>query len=132
MVIWLEIIILWSLEKGVLWKFWLDPRFSRDPKLKWILKWSSLDRGYFKFYFFYKRWKYTKNLMSYYLSIRKFCHFISSHNSIVMHFVLIELSRNSLLLIDDLSKRGDVETLARSSVFPSPQVKVKLKLTASR
>ena len=54
MVIWLGIIILRSPEKGVLWKFWLDPRFSQNPKLKWILKWLSLDRGYFKFYFFTK------------------------------------------------------------------------------
>ena len=46
--------------------------------------------------------------------------FISSHNSIAMHFVLVELSCNSLLSIDDPSKRGDVEILARSSVFPLP------------
>ena len=57
---------------------------------------------------------------------------ILSHNSIVMHFILVKLSRNSLLLIDNPSKRGDMETLAQSSVSPSSQVKVKLKLTASR
>ena len=51
------------------------------------------------------------------------CHFISSHNSIAMHFVLVELPRNSLLLTNDHSKRGDVETLARSSVSPSSQIK---------
>ena len=50
----------------------------------------------------------------------------------VMHFVLIELSRNSLLLIGDPSKKGDVETLTRSSVSASSQVKMKLKLIASR
>ena len=61
---WLEIIILRSPEKGVPWKFWLDLRFPRDPKLKWILKWLSLDRGYFKFYF-YKRGKSTNNFISY-------------------------------------------------------------------
>ena len=53
-----------SPEKGVSWKFWLDPRFPRDPKLKWILKWLPLDRGYFKFYF-YKRGKSFNNLMPY-------------------------------------------------------------------
>ena len=36
------------------WKFWLDFRFPRDSKLKWILKWLPLDRGYFKFYFLQK------------------------------------------------------------------------------
>ena len=52
---WLRIIIiLRSLEKRVPWKFWLDPRFPRDPKLKWILKWPPLDRGYFKILLFTK------------------------------------------------------------------------------
>ena len=43
-----------------------------------------------------------------------------------------KMSRNSVLLIDDPLKKGDVETLARSSVSPSSQVKMELKLTASR
>ena len=54
MSIWLEIIISRSSAKGVPWKFWLDPRFSRNLKLKWILKWLPLDRGCFKFYFIQK------------------------------------------------------------------------------
>ena len=41
-------------KKGVPWKFWLDPRFPRNPKLKWTLKRLPLDRGCFKFYFFKK------------------------------------------------------------------------------
>ena len=41
---------------------------------------------------------------------------------IAMHFIRIELSRNSLLLINNPLKRGDVETLVRSSVSPPPQV----------
>ena len=41
-------------KKGVPENFWLDARFPRDPKLKWILKWLPLDRGYFKFYFLEK------------------------------------------------------------------------------
>ena len=61
-----------------------------------------------------------------------FCHSPLGPIGIAMHFVLVELSRNSLLLINDPSKKGDVKTLARSSVFLSPRVKVKLKLTASR
>ena len=40
--------------KGVPWKFWLDPRFPQNLKLKWILKRLPLDRGYFKVYFFTK------------------------------------------------------------------------------
>ena len=61
-----------------------------------------------------------------------FCHSPLGPIGISMHFVLVQLSRNSLLLINDPSKRGDVEISARSSIFPSPQVKTKLKLTASR
>ena len=45
---------------------------------------------------------------------------------------LFKMSRNLVLLIDYFSKRGDVETLMRSSVSPSPQVKMKFKLTAFR
>ena len=33
------------------WKFWLDPRFLRNSKPKWTLKWLPLNKGYFKFYF---------------------------------------------------------------------------------
>ena len=54
---WLGIIILRSSEKRVPWKFWLDPRFPRNPKLEQILKWLPLDRGCFKVYFFYKKGK---------------------------------------------------------------------------
>ena len=63
---------------------------------------------------------------------RKSCHFALSHVYIAMHLVLVKLSRISLLLIDDPLKRGDVETLARSSVSLSSQVKMKFKSTASR
>ena len=45
---------------------------------------------------------------------------------------LFKMSRNLVLLINNPSKRDDVETLARSSIFPSSQVKMKLKLTASK
>ena len=38
-------------RKEVPRKFWLDPLFPRNPKLKWILKWLPLDRGYFKVHF---------------------------------------------------------------------------------
>ena len=45
-----------------------------------------------------------------------------SHVRIAMHFIRIELSRNSLLLVNNPLKRGDVETLGRSSVSPPPKV----------
>ena len=121
-VAWLEIIILRSPEKGGSWKFWLDPRFPWNPKLKWILKWLPLDRGYFKFYF-HKGESILIISCHTYLGTRKFVIFIFGRVCIAMHFVLVKMSRNSILLIDHPSKRGDVETLGRSSVSPSPQVK---------
>ena len=54
MIVWFGVIILRSPKKEVLWKFWLDPQFLRNPKLKWILKWLPLDKGCFKFYFLQK------------------------------------------------------------------------------
>ena len=131
MIIWLGIIILRAPEKRVPWIFWLDPRFSENPKLKWILKWLPLDKSYFKFYF--RKGESILIITCHaYLLIRNFAIFISSHTCIIMHFVLVKMSRNLVLLINNLSKRGDVETLARSSVSPSSQVKMKLKLITSR
>ena len=49
-IVWLGVIIFQSPEKGIPWKFWLNPRFLRNSKSKWTLKWLPLDRGYFKFY----------------------------------------------------------------------------------
>ena len=51
-------------RKEVPRKFWLDSRFPRNPKLKWILKWLPLYRSYFKVYFF-KRGKFFNNLVPY-------------------------------------------------------------------
>ena len=130
-IIWLRIIILLPPRKGALWKSWLDPRFSRNSKSKWTLKWLPLNRGCFKFYF-HRGESILIILWHAYLLTRKFCHCISSHICIAMHFILIKMFRNLVLLINNLSKRGNVETLTRSSVFPSSQVKVKLKLTTSR
>ena len=118
-------------RKEVPRKSWLDPQFPRNPKLKWILKRLPLDRGYFKVYFF-KRGKFSNNLVSHiYLSTRNMSFYFKSCSH-CHAFCCVELSRNSLLLINNPSKRGNVETLARSSVSPSPQVNMKFKLTASR
>ena len=118
-------------RKGVPWKFWLNPRFPRDSKPKWTLEWLPLDRGYFKFYF-----HKDENLLIISchadLSTRNFVIFISSHIYIAMHFILVKISRNLVLLINNPLKRGDVETLARSLVSPASQVKMKFKLTTSR
>ena len=73
---------------------------------------------------FYKRRKFVNNLVPYvFLLTRNLVVLSQSHVCIVMHFTLIELSRNSSLLIDNPSKKGDVETWARYSVSPSPQVR---------
>ena len=61
-----------------------------------------------------------------------FCHSPLGPIGIAMHFFPIKLSCISVLLINDPSKKGDVEALARFSVSPSPQVRMTLKLTASR
>ena len=44
-------LLFYNFPKGAPWKSWLNPRFSRNSKSKWTLRWLPLDRGYFKFYF---------------------------------------------------------------------------------
>ena len=108
-------------RKGVPWKSWFDPRFPRNPKLKCILKRLALDRGYFKVHF-----SKGKNFIiiscHIYLLIRNRSFYIKSYSHCHAFLIHIELPRNSLLLINNPLKRGDVETLARSSVSPPPQV----------
>ena len=118
-------------QKGVPWKSWLDPRFPRNSKPKWTLKWLPLDRGYFKFYFHKGE---SILIISYhtYLLARNFVILFQVMFALPCILFLFELSRNSLLLINDPSKKGDVKILARSSIFPPPQVKMMLKLTVSR
>ena len=118
-------------RKGVPWKSWLDPRFPRNTKSKWTLKWLPLDRGYLKFYF-HKGESLPIISCHTYLSTRNFVIFISSHIYIAMHFILVKISRNLVLLINNPSKRGDVETLAPSSVSSSSRVKMRFNLAASR
>ena len=48
-----------------------------------------------------------------------------------MHIILVKISRISILLINNPSKRDDMKTFVRSSISLSPQVRMKLKLTAS-
>ena len=129
---WLGIIILWYPEKGVPWKFWLDPRFSRDPKLKWNLMWLSLDRGYFKFYFFTKGESSLIIPRHTSLLTRNFVIFILSRVCITMHFIPVKCPVFRYYWSTIPRKRGGMETLARSSVSLSPQVKVRFKWAASR
>ena len=119
---WLGVIILHSPGKGAPWKFWLDPRFPRNSKPKWTLKWLPIDRGYFKFYF-YKGESLLIISCRTYLSTRKCVILFQVIFCITMHFVLVKMSRNSVLSIDDPSKKGDVETLAWSSVSRHPKWK---------
>ena len=128
----IQVIILQSSGNGVLWKFWLDSRLPRNSKPKWISKWLPLDRGYFEFYF-RKRRRFTNNPGTYefffYLSI---CRNSLGLVGVVMQLILVKMSCISVLLINNLSKRGNMEILVRSSISPSPQVKMKLNLTVSR
>ena len=126
-----RVIILQSFKKGTLWKFWFDPRFSRNSKFKWTLKWLPFDRGYFKIYFYKSE---SILIISYHMYFgTRVRHFILGHVRIIMHICSCsKMFCNSVLLIDNPSKRGDVETAARSSVSPSSQVKMKLKLVVSR
>ena len=116
---WLEIITLRSPEKGVPWKFWLNPRFPRNSKSKWILKWLPLDRGYFKVYF----------LRGESLLIIS-CHiYLLTRNFIILFQVIFALplflfkaSRNSILLIDNPLKkrwRGNFGAILGFPVIPS-------------
>ena len=61
-----------------------------------------------------------------------FCHSPLGPIGIAMHFTLIKISCNSVLLINNPSKKGDLEILARSLISPAFQTKVNLKATASR
>ena len=126
-----RVIILQSPEKGAMWKFWLDPRFFRNFKSKWILKWLPLDRGYFKFYF--HKGESTLIISCHtYFSTRNFVIFISSHVCITIHFTPGKclVFRYYWSIIP--RKRGGMEILARSSIFPEFQIKVNFKVTTSR
>ena len=128
---WLGIVILQSPKKRIPWKFWFDPQFPRNPKSKWALKWLPLDRDYFKFYFYKKKSILIISCHTY-LWI---CNFVILFKVIFVLpciLFLFKMSCNLVLLIDHPSKRGDVKTLAQSSISPSSQVKMKFKLTASR
>ena len=124
-------IILQSPEKGISWKFWLDSRFFRNSKSKWALKWLPFDRDYFKFYF-HKGESILIISCHTYLLTRNFVILFQVIFVLPCILFLFKISCNLVLLIDHPSKRGDVETLAWSSVFPLSQVKMKFKLIASR
>ena len=126
---WSRIIFLRSLEKGIPWKFWLNPWFPLYSKQKWILKWLSLDKGYFNFIFANEDGLWN-NPGTYVFFISNFIIFLS-HVGIVMHIVHIKMSRNLILLICDLSKKRWRGNFGSILDFSSFQVKVKFKVTAS-
>ena len=117
--------------KGAPWKYWLDPQFPRDSKSKWILKWLPLDRSYFKFYFHMSESILIITCHTYFLT-RKFIILFQVIIALPCILFLLKMSRNLVLLINNPSKREDVETLAWSSISSSSQVKMKLKLTTLR
>ena len=121
-----------SPEKGVSWKFWLDPRFPRDPKLKWILKRLPLDRGCFKSYFFTKGESSLIILCHTSLLTRSFIIFISSRVCITMHVMKLEWSMALDYYFTISRKKGPVKILVRSSIFPRFQNKMNFKVSASR
>ena len=118
-------------KNEVPWKSWLDPRFSWNSMLKWILKWLPLDRGHFKLYFHkgksmlvISRPTFFRTLEYVVLSQVVLC--------ITMHFIPVKCLVFRYYWSTISRKRGGMKTLARSSVSLSPQVRVKFKLTASR
>ena len=117
-----QVIILQSPKKGTPWKFWLDPRFLRNSKSKWTLKWLPLDRGYFKFYFHKGESTLIILCHMYFKFDSQIYHFISSHICIAMYFILIRMSRNSVLLINNPPKkrwRGNFSEILSFPIIPS-------------
>ena len=128
----IRFLLTYDIQKNeVPWKSWLDPRFSRNSMLKWILKWLPLDRGYFKFYFRKGRSILIISCHTYFRTCESVVLF-QVVLCITMHFTLVKclVFRYYWSIIP--RKRGDMETLARSSVSLPPPVKVKFKVTASR
>ena len=128
----IRFLLTYDIQKNeVLWKSWLDLRFSRNSMLKWILKWLPLDRGYFEFYF-----RNGKSILIIschtYFRTRESVILFQVVLCITMHFILVNCLGFRYYWSTIPRKRGGMETLARSSVSLSPQVKVKSKSTASR
>ena len=119
------------LKNKISWKSWLNPRFSQNFKSKWALKWLPLDRGYFKFYF-HKGKSILIISCRTYLWTLEFVLLFKSHVCMAMHFIPVKCLAFRYYWSTVPRKRGDMETLARSSVSLSPQLKVKFKLTVSR
>ena len=107
-------------KNEISWKSWLNPRFPRNSKSKWILKWLPLDRGYFKFYF-------CKGKSMLIISCHKY---LLTRNFVVLFQIifalpcifLFKVSRVSVLLIDHPSKtrwHGNFGSILDFSVTPS-------------
>ena len=88
---------------------------------------SCLDLNHLFFKLTCDLWMVIRNVSC--LLIHSLCRSSLCLNSIAMHLFLFKIFRDSVLLINNSLKRGDMETEAWSSVSPSPQLKMKLKLT---
>ena len=131
MIIWLDFINIRYPKNEIPWKSWLDPWFPQNSKSKWTLKWLPLDRGYFKFYFHNGK-SILIILCRTYLWTFRIYHIVLSRVSIAMHFIPVKCLAFRYYWSTVPQKRGDMETLAWSSVSLSSHVKVRFKLTASR
>ena len=117
---WLEIIILRSPEKGVSWKFWLDPRFPRNSKLKWILS-DCLSIGVTLNFTFIKGESLLIISCHTYLLTRKFDNLFQIIFALPCIF-LFKVSRVSILLIDSPSKKrwhGNFGSILGFPITPS-------------
>ena len=119
------------LKNEISWKSWLDPRFPRNFMLKRILKWLPLGRGYFKFYFHKGKSILIISCHTYFRTCESVVLF-QVVLCITMHFIPVKCLGFRYYWSTIPRKRDGMETLARSSVSLSPQVKVKFKVTASR
>ena len=139
---WYVLIKIWNKRMARDYYFTISPegssveimvRSSISPKfqIKMNFKWLPLNRDHFKFYF-HKDESILIVSCHTYLLTRKFIILFQVIFVLPCIFVLVKISYNSMLLINNPLKRGDVKTLARSLISSSSQVKVKLKLTASR
>ena len=128
----IQFLLTYDTQKNeVPWKSWLDPRFSRNSMLKWILKWLPIDRGYFKFYL--RKGKSILIMSCHtYFRTRESVVLFQVVLCITMHFIPVKCLGFRYYWSTIPRKRGGMETFARSSISLSPQVKVKFKITASR
>ena len=105
-------------RKRVSWKLWFDPRFSRNFKLKWNLKWLSLDRGYFNF-IFVNRDGLLNNLRIHAIPIRVLlCLVLSCFICLIVLFKCLEISDLLICYLSKKERRGNLGSILDFSSAP--------------